>query len=209
MGSLSFYVLEVLVVAAVVVVVVNVKFRRANHVSFPPGPPAEPLIGHARLIPQAGQAEFYHEMRKSYGEFRLSSLPIPTLMIIIGDVLYFNALGSSIVVLNSVEAAVNLMAKRNAIYSDRPPLVMLTDMWVELPTISRVRTSQLSLRLGYFPSLALLRYGKRFQKHRQLFHAVFSQAQIHTFEDTQIKGARVLLKGLIENPEAYDWLVRR
>jgi hypothetical protein len=57
------------VVVVVVVVIVNVKFRTANGgVSLPPGPPAEPLIGHARLIPKNGQAEFYHEMRKSYGK---------------------------------------------------------------------------------------------------------------------------------------------
>jgi hypothetical protein len=48
--------------------VANVKFRTANDVSLPPGPPAELLIGHARLIPPEHQAEFYHEMRKRYGK---------------------------------------------------------------------------------------------------------------------------------------------
>jgi hypothetical protein len=72
MGSLLFYVLDVLVVAAVIVVVAKVNFRTAKGVPFPPGPPAEPLIGHARLIPQDGQAEFYHELRKTYG--KLSSV---------------------------------------------------------------------------------------------------------------------------------------
>jgi hypothetical protein len=43
-------------------------------------------------------------------------------------VLYFNALGKSIVVLNSAEAALDLLEKRNAIYSDRPSLVMFRDM---------------------------------------------------------------------------------
>jgi hypothetical protein len=130
MGSLLFYVLDVLVIAAVVLVVVsNVKFRTANNVSLPPGPPAEPLIGHARLIPKNNQAEFYHEMRKVYGELHMSCVPIPYLMHT-GDVIYFNALGKSIVVLNSVEAAVDLMDKRSSIYSDRPSFVMLADMYV-------------------------------------------------------------------------------
>ena len=46
----------------------------------------------------------------------------------IGDVIYFNALGRSIVVLNSAEAAVDLLEKRSSIYSDRPPFVMFRDM---------------------------------------------------------------------------------
>jgi hypothetical protein len=77
MGSLLFYVLDVLVIAAIVVVIANVKFRTGNDVSLPPSPPAEPLIGHARLIPMKGQAEFYHEMRKNYGmlSFVVGTIP--------------------------------------------------------------------------------------------------------------------------------------
>ena len=37
------------------------------------------------------------------------------------DVLHLNILGQSIVILNSVKAAVNLLDKRGTIYSDRPP----------------------------------------------------------------------------------------
>ena len=68
MGYLLIYVLEVFVVAAVVVIVANTKLRTARAVPLPPGPPAEPFIGHARLIPRKYQAEFYHDMRKSYGK---------------------------------------------------------------------------------------------------------------------------------------------
>jgi hypothetical protein len=43
-------------------------------------------------------------------------------------VIYFGAFGRSIVVLNSVEAAVDLLEKRSSIYSDRPRFVMWVDM---------------------------------------------------------------------------------
>jgi hypothetical protein len=46
----------------------------------------------------------------------------------VGDVIYFNALGKSIVVLNSVEAAVELLDKRSSIYSDRPYFGMFADV---------------------------------------------------------------------------------
>jgi hypothetical protein len=54
-------------------------------------------------------------------------------------------------------------------------------------------------------------YNKRFQKHRKLFHSVFSKAQSHTFAGTQTKAAQVLVKELIEsqNPESHNLLVRR
>jgi hypothetical protein len=55
----------------------------------------------------------------------------------------------------------------------------------------------------------MLGYGKRFQKHRKLFHSTFSQAQAHTFEDAQTEEARILLKGLMDTPESYDLLIRR
>jgi hypothetical protein len=50
----------------------------------------------------------------------------------IGDVIYFHALGQSIVVLNSAQAAVDLLDKRGAIYSDRPRFVMFVEMSVPI-----------------------------------------------------------------------------
>jgi len=67
MGSPWFYAVDVLIMAVLVLIIIKVNFRTPKYLSFPPGPPAEPLIGHARLIPQEGQAEFYHENRKKYG----------------------------------------------------------------------------------------------------------------------------------------------
>jgi hypothetical protein len=63
--------------------------------------------------------------------------------------------------------------------------------------------------MGAFPVLGFLGYGKRFQKHRKLFHSAFSQAQCHTFEKIQMMEARVLVNSLIITPESYDWHVRR
>jgi hypothetical protein len=63
--------------------------------------------------------------------------------------------------------------------------------------------------LGTFPALSFLGYGKRFQRHRKLFHSTFSQAQCRTFEKTQTTEARALVKNLVRTPESYDWLVRR
>jgi hypothetical protein len=55
-------------------------------------------------------------------------IQLKVLVIRVGDVIFFKALGRSIVVLNSVQAAVDLLDKRSAIYSDRPRFVMFVDM---------------------------------------------------------------------------------
>lgn len=42
----------------------------------------------------------------------------------LGEVLYLSVLGKSIIILNTEEAAVELLDQRNAIYSDRPRFPM-------------------------------------------------------------------------------------
>ena len=47
-----------------------------------------------------------------------------------GDVNFISVLNKSILILNSFSAARDLLEKRSAIYSSRPTLVMLGEMWV-------------------------------------------------------------------------------
>ncbi|EEB95491.1 hypothetical protein MPER_05535, partial [Moniliophthora perniciosa FA553] len=75
--------------------------------NLPPGPTAEPLLGHLRLIPSQGQAEAFHQWAKIYG-----------------DVMYLRVFGRDMVVLDSFEAAQELLEKRGAKYSCRPRFVI-------------------------------------------------------------------------------------
>ena len=56
-------------------------------------------------------------MSTSFGE---TFLPSKNMVFAIGDVIHLSVLGKSIIVLNSEEAARELLDKRSAIYSDRP-----------------------------------------------------------------------------------------
>ena len=67
----------------------------------------------------------------------LSSAAIILAKLQVGDVIYFNALGRSIIVLNSAQAAIDLLDKRSSIYSDRPRFVMLVNMWVSIQRFLR------------------------------------------------------------------------
>ncbi|GLB38587.1 hypothetical protein LshimejAT787_0504520 [Lyophyllum shimeji] len=55
-------------------------------------------------------------------EVRLSSLLLPLYILLLGDVIHFSVLDDSLVVLNSAQAAVDLLDKRSNNYSDRPKL---------------------------------------------------------------------------------------
>ncbi|KAJ3492023.1 hypothetical protein NLI96_g261 [Meripilus lineatus] len=81
--------------------------RRNSRVPLPPGPPADPIINHLRVIPTKNHPQAFHEWTKAYG-----------------DVVYVNALGKSFIILGSEEAASDLLDKRSANYSDRPQFPM-------------------------------------------------------------------------------------
>ncbi|KAF9002171.1 cytochrome P450 [Cyathus striatus] len=81
--------------------------RHRAKLLYPPGPPAEPIIGHLRIIPSTQQEVVFREWSKIYG-----------------DVMYLHIPGRSFLVLNSLKAATELLDKRSGIYSDRMRLIL-------------------------------------------------------------------------------------
>ncbi|KAL6299078.1 cytochrome P450 [Sparassis latifolia] len=76
--------------------------RRRLTPPLPPGPPAEPLIGHTRIFPAVHQVDVFTKWAAEYG-----------------NIFYLKVLGKPIVVLNSFQTVTDLLEKRSAIYSDR------------------------------------------------------------------------------------------
>lgn len=85
---------------------------RRNKLPMPPGPPAEPLLGHIHVVPASKASLSYMKWSKEYQS----------------DILSFNMLSQRLVVLNSVRAAKDLLAIRSAIYSDRPQFTVYESM---------------------------------------------------------------------------------
>lgn len=48
----------------------------------------------------------------------------------LGDVVYARLLGKEMIILNTLQAARDLLEKRSAIYSDRPRSVLLEELYV-------------------------------------------------------------------------------
>ncbi|ROW06201.1 hypothetical protein VMCG_04577 [Cytospora schulzeri] len=85
--------------------------NRSNHLPLPPGPPGLPLIGNLHQAPKSRVWAQWHAWAKEYG-----------------PVVYLNMLGQPLVILNSAKAAQDLLARRGAIYSDRPRLVLAGEL---------------------------------------------------------------------------------
>lgn len=91
---------------------------------LPPSPPSDPILGHLRYIPPKNPELQYAEWAKVYGKswvLQFSHLYRPHHMCSpSGDVLYLHILGRPVIILNSAEAAIDLLEKRAENYSDRP-----------------------------------------------------------------------------------------
>jgi hypothetical protein len=67
--------------------------KSSTAVPLPPGPPADPIIGHVRIVPSSRPELSFQKWGREYNS----------------DVIYLNFMGQPVVVLNSAQAAVDLM----------------------------------------------------------------------------------------------------
>ena len=98
--------------------------RRSKYLRLPPSPPARPLIGHLLDFPKEKPwrkfKEWSHQCRTSCRFMppcttnRLVHLTHPE-----SDILHLNLAGVGMLVINSQEAAVELLERRGTIYSSR------------------------------------------------------------------------------------------
>src|ERR1700722_6052385 len=122
--------------------------------------------------------------------------------------MYLHCLGKSMVVLDSVQAATDLLDKRGQVYSDRPYFIVYK-LYV-LPTSCHFHFFSLPpSRLGWANSVAHLNYGKQFQKHRKLLQQYLNQKACLAFRSMLTEEARTLVTNLINNAGDHDHLLSR
>ncbi|RDB17679.1 hypothetical protein Hypma_001255 [Hypsizygus marmoreus] len=159
---------------SLVVIVLWFTGKRRNPAPLPPGPPGDPVLGHLRHIPQEHAELQFHEWGKIYG-----------------DVIHLDLLGRSLIILNGVQAAVDLLDKRSANYSDRPRFVVLELLGFVNHTIS------------------LMPYGKRFQRHRRMMHEHLMPDRSERYRPIQLRKSRVLLQNLLTNEAEREQIILR
>ncbi|OLN88226.1 O-methylsterigmatocystin oxidoreductase 1 [Colletotrichum chlorophyti] len=145
-----------------------------GHPPLPPGPPGEFLLGHLRVVPKERTAETYAEWAKKYKS----------------DVIHVKPLGQSIVVLNSVEAAKDLLDRRGANYCDRPRFTLFEVM-------------------GWGKTLTFLPFGPRWLMHRKLLQTTFSNSNVRQWHTLQVTEARKSVQSIIKDSENWEKSMKR
>ncbi|KAF8872235.1 cytochrome P450 [Infundibulicybe gibba] len=148
--------------------------KSRNRLPYPPGPKSKPLIGNALEIPTRAAWLTYTKWTETYQS----------------DILHAEALGQHIIILNSREAAVDIMEQRASRYSSRPSIPMLELMdFIDFNT-------------------ALLPHGEQWRRHRRVFQQSFRKAAVVQYEPIEMRKVRQMLRGLLETPNDLQAHIR-
>ncbi|GKT59242.1 cytochrome P450 [Colletotrichum tofieldiae] len=169
-----------LVCLAIVVFLILIRPRASwSHPPLPPGPPGEFLLGHLRIIPRERTAEVYAKWAREYES----------------DVIHVRSLGQSMIVLNSVEAAKDLLDRRGGNYCDRPRFALFE--------VLHLRS------MGWGKTLTFLPFGPRWQMHRKLLQTTFSNTSVRQWYTLQVTEARRSIHNVVQNPENWEMSMKR
>lgn len=151
--------------------------RKQLRLPLPPSLKPDPLIGHLRHIPSNDEPRVYRDWGK-----QLDS-----------DIISMTVLGHTIVIVNSLDTATELLAKRSSIYSDRPELPMLNDEKL----------------VGWGSNTGNIRYGDNWRTQRRLTHSVLHKKASEDLWPVMVKQTRLALQRLIDHPENFTEEFRR
>lgn len=135
----------------------------------PPGPPGLPLLGNLLDMPDNPSWMTYIRWSEKYNS----------------DILRLNVLGSNIIIVNSLDAANDLLDKRSAIYSDRPEMPMLNDL------------------CGFGWNVAFRRYDDTWRNGRRVFQHELGPQVVKRFRALEEHATHQLLRNLLREPAEF------
>ncbi|KAG8992293.1 hypothetical protein FRB95_005541 [Tulasnella sp. JGI-2019a] len=136
---------------------------------YPPGPPGDFFIGSLRQMPSEYAWSIFTEWAHKYG-----------------PITYINVAGDPVVIVNTQEAAMDLLEKRSAIYSDRPRFVMACEL------------------SGLDQSVALMDSGPGHTKQRKIMQqALHPRVVAKDYTPIQERFTHRLAKNLLDEPDKF------
>ena len=117
------------------------------------------------------------------------------------------------IIINSAQAASDLLNKQSAIYSDRAQsdVFMLYANLFYLPSRKVIFPDLCSM--GWEHNLGFLPYGKQHQKHRKMLNEYFNREKCEDHLPHLALEASRLIQNLLDKPEnfdeqfTFDWLI--
>lgn len=140
------------------------------------------------------------------------------------DILHLDLPGCHLIVLSDSDAAVDLMERRSAAYSDRvrkhfgilstsgvitflcrqPQSPMLSELYSCHVLPFQSRKLKICSRMGLSGwTFSMMPYGSIWRMHRRLFHRFFNVAVADLFDDKIEKAVNVFAHRLFESPERF------
>ena len=172
--------------------------RRRSRSRLPPGPKGYPIIGNLLDLPPTHVWERFADWGKQYGGFSFPHVPpsreciLTRFCVHTGDITYINVLGKETILLNSSKAAVDLLDKRSANYSDRPILMMCGEI------------------IGWNRSLGLVQYGSRFREIRKyLSRLIGTRTSMEKFTSLQEKEMAKCVARIMADPGSLVHQIRK
>ncbi|GJJ06136.1 hypothetical protein Clacol_000325 [Clathrus columnatus] len=142
------------------------KSRVPHGLRLPPGPPRWPLIGNLLDIPREKQWKTFDAWAKTYG-----------------DLVYIEALGTRMLLINSPEYVRELFGERGSIYSNRHHSVVLNEL----------------LHMDW--TIIMMPYGDVWRRYRGVLSQFFHHSLLETYYPAQMKYTKMFLRKLHESPE--------
>ncbi|THU78728.1 cytochrome P450 [Dendrothele bispora CBS 962.96] len=137
--------------------------RRRQSLPLPPGPRKSPIIGNLLNMPRGFEWFTYMRWGREYKS----------------DIIHLDVLGSSILIVNSSEAAFELMDRRSSIYSSS---------WKE--------------------DFIFMPYGNLWRECRKLFHQELNPSDPAYYEPNALRASRLLLNNVLRAPEDWRYIFR-
>lgn len=141
----------------------------ASRPPLPPGPPRYPLIGSMLSLPSSDEPNWLWFIR--WGKKTRS------------DIIHFHVLGSHTIVLNSREAAVDLLEHRSSAYSDRPHMVMAGEL------------------VGWGQTTGMVNYASGARDMRKLIHSSMGPRAMQDWWPHQEQELLKFLQKLLHTPD--------
>ncbi|KAB5589224.1 O-methylsterigmatocystin oxidoreductase [Ceratobasidium theobromae] len=164
--------LEAFVAGLLVTLIFTIYVRpRRDKVPCPPSLKSEFLIGHARVIPLEREWEVFAQWSKELDS----------------DIVHAEAFGRHIIVLNSIETAIDLLEKRSSNYSDRPELTMISDENL----------------MGWGQNTVTRRYDDGWRRARRIIHQRFSKTAVEELWPIQEQEAQEFLQKLLADDSRF------